>query len=205
MSATSISEHRPSKPRAPVRVRAGASVSPLESVRNASNGLAPLHQISTTPDGAQDQQAFSGYARSASSTKNPDSRVRPDRYNYAANRLRREPKVRSAIEARLVRVPGGCVEWPTSSAYGTVSVFGFNFQAHRLFYALKFGDPGCFRVIDHKCRNGRCVNTEHLQEVTQSENVRLGYQRARDRGEAIQPRNPKGFNKNLRGFREVSP
>jgi hypothetical protein len=44
--------------------------------------------------------------------------------------------------------------------------------AHRLSYILFKGDVPADLVIDHKCRTPSCVNPDHLEPVTQSENLR---------------------------------
>jgi hypothetical protein len=46
--------------------------------------------------------------------------------------------------------------------------------AHRLSYGLFVGPIPAGLTIDHLCRNPRCVNPEHLEAVTQGENVRRG-------------------------------
>jgi len=53
---------------------------------------------------------------------------------------------------------------------------GDSYPAHRIAYEL-FGngklDTGL--VIDHLCRNRCCVNPTHLEQVTDTENIRRGY------------------------------
>jgi hypothetical protein len=46
--------------------------------------------------------------------------------------------------------------------------------AHRVSYQLAFGSIPHGMVIDHLCRNPSCVNPDHLEAVTNSENVRRG-------------------------------
>jgi len=46
--------------------------------------------------------------------------------------------------------------------------------AYRQAYIAKYGDPPAGMVIDHLCRNRRCVNVDHLELVTVTENTRRG-------------------------------
>ena len=46
--------------------------------------------------------------------------------------------------------------------------------AHRLIYAWTHGYIPEGLVIDHLCRNGLCINVEHLEAVTNVENVMRG-------------------------------
>ena len=45
---------------------------------------------------------------------------------------------------------------------------------HRLSYEMTFGDIPEGLVIDHLCRNRNCVNPDHLEVVTQRENILRG-------------------------------
>lgn len=47
-------------------------------------------------------------------------------------------------------------------------------QAHRWAYEYFVGPVPDTLVIDHLCRNRRCVNPEHLEPVTRGENVMRG-------------------------------
>lgn len=48
------------------------------------------------------------------------------------------------------------------------------FRAHRLSYEMSVGRIPDGAVIDHLCSNRDCVNPEHLEPVTNTENTRRG-------------------------------
>ena len=54
--------------------------------------------------------------------------------------------------------------------YGSFWADGKLHAAHRISYELRFGTIPEGHVIDHKCRNTRCVNPDHLQAVTPKQN-----------------------------------
>lgn len=80
--------------------------------------------------------------------------------------------------ARLTADAGECWTYRDSdnyvSEYGRFKLFGVEQQAHRIAYrdfGHKLTDE---QQIDHLCRNTLCVNPDHLEAVTQTENVRRG-------------------------------
>lgn len=66
-----------------------------------------------------------------------------------------------------------CWEWTGArrgDGYGHVSINGRDHGAHRVAFTIANGHWP-IGVVRHKCDNPRCVNPEHLEEGTQSQNV----------------------------------
>lgn len=79
-----------------------------------------------------------------------------------------------------------CLEWTraTSRGYGriameTIAGRARREQAHRWLYERWFDPIPSGMVLDHLCRNRRCVNPAHLEVVTNQENVLRGFVAAR--------------------------
>jgi len=74
--------------------------------------------------------------------------------------------------------PNGCWVWTamkTAAGYGEFWPSGPRMMyAHRLAYELLVGKIPEGLQIDHLCRNPSCCNPEHLEPVTQAENMRRG-------------------------------
>jgi hypothetical protein len=60
------------------------------------------------------------------------------------------------------------------TTYAMVTVGGRTNRAHRLMYEQEVGPIPAGMVIDHLCRNHRCIRPSHLEPVTRGENTRRG-------------------------------
>lgn len=72
---------------------------------------------------------------------------------------------------------GGCWEWTghiKPNGYGQVRVGNRKHNVHRLAYEVLVGPIPPGLVIDHLCRNRRCLRPDHLEPVSQRVNVLRG-------------------------------
>ena len=70
-----------------------------------------------------------------------------------------------------------CWLWTSAKnidGYGIFRINGKNILSHRLSYELYIGKIPEGLQIDHLCRVRDCVNPDHLDPVTQAENIRRG-------------------------------
>lgn len=84
--------------------------------------------------------------------------------------------LRSPLEEYKV-VESGCWEWqrPTNErGYGRAYINGRGVRAHRYMYEKLKGPIPNGLVLDHLCGNPGCVNPDHLEPVTNAENLRRG-------------------------------
>lgn len=71
----------------------------------------------------------------------------------------------------------GCWEWTASlnGGYGAFHVGSRRMAlAHRVAFVALCGEIPPGRQLDHLCRNRKCVNPEHLEPVSQRENILRG-------------------------------
>jgi hypothetical protein len=91
--------------------------------------------------------------------------------DYMRGHRRNNGKTRFVVEDRGHETP--CWVWQMKTdryGYGHTSVRGKDYMAHRLYYERSVGPIPEGYVIDHLCCIKPCVNPDHLEAVTPSEN-----------------------------------
>lgn len=61
-----------------------------------------------------------------------------------------------------------------AGGYGVIHYNGHNTTAHRAVYQFLYGELTKDLVVDHLCKVPPCVNPDHLEAVSQSENIFRG-------------------------------
>ena len=87
----------------------------------------------------------------------------------------------------------GCFLWKgsvTGRGYGSFSLKGKNYLAHRISFAFQNGRfPYKGKVLSHLCESlypiedetfKRCISIRHLEETTYSENIKIAYKNGRN-------------------------
>ena len=90
---------------------------------------------------------------------------------------RKAENMREYLLNRVTKIEGkDCWFWNgnLSGGYGRPNILGKQYYAHRLSYEEFIGPVPEGMQLDHLCRNRSCINPEHLEPVTQIENIRRG-------------------------------
>lgn len=99
----------------------------------------------------------------------------PSRFIRGHNSRVRIPTRRSELAYR-VDAETGCWLWQRclqSGGYGRVWDGEKVVQAHRFYYAQKFGDITSEIHLHHTCETRSCVNPDHMEPFTNSEHRRM--------------------------------
>lgn len=84
------------------------------------------------------------------------------------------PGLLEAIKASSRVTETGCWEWgrqKDKSGYAKVRWGNKGHAVHRLAALAKYGQPESEPVVHHKCANRACCNPDHLQPISQRENM----------------------------------
>lgn len=89
-----------------------------------------------------------------------------------------------------------CWEWTgsltKSGGYAQFSYMGKPVRGHRWIYEQMIGQIPEGMQLDHLCRNRKCVNPQHLEPVTLSENVKRGLAGKENNPQSKKTHCPKG-------------
>ena len=80
--------------------------------------------------------------------------------------------------SKITVTDSGCWEWTSTinrGGYGLFKSDGKMVSIHRFVYDYYHGSICPDLTIDHLCRNRKCCNPVHLEQVTQKENIRRGF------------------------------
>lgn len=86
------------------------------------------------------------------------------------------PDILQRFWSKIIKT-GNCWEWTAcvlKNGYGQFTIDQKLYYAHRVSYAIFIGDIPNNLHLDHLCRNRKCVNPDHLEPVTNEENIRRG-------------------------------
>lgn len=92
--------------------------------------------------------------------------------------VRSHDEIVAYLDVRNMPEPNsGCWLWTgaiSSWGYGNATINHRPVSAHRASYMVHVGDIPETLVLDHLCRNRACINPDHLEPVSQQENILRG-------------------------------
>jgi hypothetical protein len=100
---------------------------------------------------------------------------------HNASRIPNLSENRYSVEDRGYKTPCWIWQGRISSRYGQIRIGKQSYQAHRAYYEQAKGDIPEGLVLDHLCEVTTCVNPDHLEPVTQRENIRRAWMNITER------------------------
>lgn len=91
---------------------------------------------------------------------------------YGSFDLPEPPTMREVLEGGRAISASGCWEWTGAVATTGYGRFGAGEYVHRLSHEVYKGPIPEGHQVDHLCRNRVCFNPDHIEAVTQEENLR---------------------------------
>lgn len=86
-------------------------------------------------------------------------------------------ELKNRLLNRIDKTPNGCWNYTRSKSvkgYGKLSAWGRMWLAHRVSYTIFVAPIPEGKSIDHLCRNPSCINPNHLEPVSNRENLMRG-------------------------------
>ncbi len=91
--------------------------------------------------------------------------------------MNKNEELKNRLKSRIKIKKNGCWIYTRSKnkkGYGRLSAWGKLSLAHRISYIVFKGEIPNGKYLDHLCRNRSCINPNHLEPVTNRENILRG-------------------------------
>lgn len=107
--------------------------------------------------------------------------VSPERLNRSHYQPQiNDPEAAKKLLGRVEKMDSGCWIWTgctDAKGYGRIRYAGKMYWVHRFSHALFFGEVPEGWHVHHKCHTKDCVNPDHLEAITESENSKERWER----------------------------